>query len=722
MKRDTPALPRQRFETFDSGTRVSVHDLFGCMPVRVKHRAALFSDSPGIEKEWGRLVCEVVSLLLGWTSNVSISIKETRTQRELRLVPPDNADPVSRTSRLFTRASLADPGDAGSWIPVSASADGITIDGCISLHPVASRRAQMLSLGILPILNESGNNVLYDEINKVFSSSSFGIVEEEKENRNDEKKFLQGPQADEARPKARKGIERWPMFYLRILIERSAEIIDMDDLFDHSQRDLGGILNLLKAMSYGFLKKHLMRPRKMHISSNQSLFSTAAVPHRPRRALRRTSQLTSGGSVRRPPPHSTLGDPSYLRAGSPFDAWHRVKVGMSIAGGPGKAISKDMPNSAPHQVSNADQLIGDGDQPLDTPFRHTTPTTELESSCERGNQNEGWIVQATESSMPSDIWTTNIEGTIIKRASLPHRVGDSLDEQKNAEPSEWLQVVLAAWTNPVFEAVQPSLPRAHLDLDGTSCYFENRSNLHQCGGKENGAVLFEAGTMSLQSRISRAALDEAELISQVYRKFVLLKLPLGSIDPNWESKKNASASALVAVDQHAADERCQLEKLMADYFETDKSTGVLRPTVEALKRPLVFEVSKREGDLLEQYRYHFKAWGIVYQLYAPSAYRMKKPGDDVWKLSVTALPPSILERCRSEPRILVALLRKEIWKLHDEALVPSQPVTTETPTGRSWTANFHGCPRGILELLHSRSCRSMYSATPFLPYIHSRCP
>lgn len=190
--------------------------------------------------------------------------------------------------------------------------------------------------------------------------------------------------------------------------------------------------------------------------------------------------------------------------------------------------------------------------------------------------------------------------------------------------------------------------------------------------------------MNLTGRISKEALSHASVISQVDRKFILVKLPLQSLKPILDQK--TQSSALIMLDQHAADERVRLENLMGDYFTKDATSGQLKANVELLERPITFEVSPRESQLLEQHRDYFANWGIQYH---PKPKRTAE-------IVITALPPSILERCRLEPRLLIETLRKEIWRIVDQGL----------PTRSESQANFHGCPRGILELLHSRACRS----------------
>jgi len=210
--------------------------------------------------------------------------------------------------------------------------------------------------------------------------------------------------------------------------------------------------------------------------------------------------------------------------------------------------------------------------------------------------------------------------------------------------------------------------------------------------------MFESGSISLNGRISKTALEEAEVIAQVDRKFILVKLPLDGV----KSSTSDGTSALVMLDQHAVDERCQLEDLMNDYFDWDASNGTAIAKVELLERPLMFELGAQEGELLRKYQSHLKAWGIRYQVEEKRTSRKEAATRSV---RVDCLPPSILERCRTEAPLLINLVREEVWKL-EEAAYPTRLPSAQPGAGNSWVSRFHGCPRGILELLHSRSCRS----------------
>jgi DNA mismatch repair protein MLH3 len=78
-------------------------------------------------------------------------------------------------------------------------------------------------------------------------------------------------------------------------------------------------------------------------------------------------------------------------------------------------------------------------------------------------------------------------------------------------------------------------------------------------------------------------------------------------------------------------------------------------------------------------------------------------------VEVETLPVSIVERCRSEPRVLVDLLRKEIWHLHGTGSSGARSALG-TGAGEDWVTRFHDCPKGILDLINSRACRSECSS------------
>ncbi|KAL3959685.1 hypothetical protein ACCO45_004802 [Purpureocillium lilacinum] len=614
--------PEQRFETFDHGTRVSIRSLFGSMPVRVKHRASMFSERSAVDKEWSNLVREVVTLLLAWPTEVSVSLHERTTQRQVRLKSASTTDLVARVSRLFVQASLADSSDAPSWVPVSASSRNVRIKGCISTTPVATRRSQTMSLGIHPIQDSHDSNVLYDAVNKVFGNSSFGVVEDEGS----------GPSA-----KPRKGLERWPMFYIQIHL--NGVEIQVNELVDNSRNALSDIADLLQTISFEFLKKNRFRPLAIDRLSDKTAFSTA-----------KDQLATPGGSA----PDS--------RAESPFGDWHRGKVGWATSRLPGsKALPKERgrrqsPDHGPRR------LVGQGGKIVRRPF-DDPPADEPESVGSADGTVETTSIATTSECVPGP-------GDQPKRLRV-------LESRPKPAPKPWLQDILDSWQNPVFETTPTTVPQISID-DPTGVLHRRPSGLHHCRDNEMD-VNFEAGSVNLAGRLSRSAMADAEFIAQVDRKFILIKLPL---EPMTQMAGERNSQALVMVDQHAADERCRLEELMAEYFVSSGADAV-KPMTQALEQHIVFETPSREGALIDRYRGHFRAWGI--RLVVESAAGAST-------VRVTGLPPSILERCRGEPRLIIDLIRKETWALEDNNAVPERSLSREA--GSHGRRGFVAVPQG----------------------------
>lgn len=658
LARQLPSPPESRIVNFDHGTRTTVRDLFGNMPVRVKQRV-IFTERSALDKECSKLIRAIIGLLLAWPYGVSVSLKNAGTQREMRFRPADKSDIMSKTSRLLTQAGLADSDDADTWVPVSASCGPISVKGAISTNPVATRRSQFISLGIQPVSNEFGTDVLYEEVNRTFGNSSFGVIDGDEDHNGNSPKLEEFTGRD---LKSRKGIERWPMFYLKISTE-GLEGLDSPDRLDSQGQTLSAIIDLLKATCYGFLKKHHFRPQKVRLAPEESLFSTARTLGRSKKPKKQPASSSNSSRASSVAPISRSGSLG-PRADSPFEGWRRVKVGRAT---PLSATSKA--TDVRTKMRQESRLVGEGGKLLRKPFDEPSPEPEDEKA---GSSANSGVISGT-------CTTDDTTGGGDTSSSVTCQGAQKRDKH----PSKWLQGVISSWENPIFHPVEPSVPC----IDGPA-----QDQLHACG---HGSVHvgFETGSMSLSGRISRHALARATVIEQVDRKFILVKLPLERAVSGTLAHEKQS-SALVMLDQHAADERCQLEDLMASYFAHDPLTNQTSSVIEPLNRPVIFEVSKEEWRFLEQYRDYFAAWGITYQT----------PISSQNKIIVTGLPPSIIERCRLEPRLLIELLRTEVWRNVDSSVPLVRPSTT-TPD-KPLISRFNGCPRGILELLHSRACRS----------------
>ncbi|KAG5975140.1 hypothetical protein E4U58_001966 [Claviceps cyperi] len=688
LARSIPAPLDQQLASKGHGTRLSVRNLFGSMPVRVKQRGLLFSDRAKIDREWDRVAKEIAALLLAWPEEVSVRVRETNSQQEARIITR-SLDPATRTSRLFVQAGLAESEDRESWVPVSASSRRVRIEGAISTTPVASRRSQIVCLGIRPVQNSFGTNILYKEVNKMFKSSTFGVMDS-----ND---------IDKVQEKAKKGIEKWPMYFLKVNILGTDESLAVEDVLGNSNHSLQAIVDLLKVVCCGFLKKHWMEPRR-----GQKLDMNKKLSHLQYVGGQHTSEQETALPSLSSRARSVNGDaPTGGSTSSPFDSWHRTKVGKAP---PLKSsIAKHQTDELRERTSEAAAaaapvkvhrpLVGEGGMLLRKPF-DDLDEMEFFSQAE---------IQRGPSETAEDRPTTASEQeAIVDSQTVPRKTNDvptSQPSKVGAKPprQKWLSDILETWENPVFEITEPRIPALPQNADPIERCVEVRGDGQRSKffSQEHKNVQFEASSMNLSSRVSRRALDKAKVIGQVDRKFILLQLPLR---PSKHAAPSSEASsALIMLDQHAADERYRLEELMSQYFS--QSTQGLQPVTEQLERPIVFEMSAREKDLLGRCHAHFQAWGIVMEQRKTDKHgETQVIGVDASGavVAVLRLPTSISERCQGDPKLVIELVRKEIWKLED-GTVPLNPVCEP---GRSWVSCFHGCPDGILQLLYSRSCRS----------------
>ncbi|RKF61705.1 putative dna mismatch repair protein [Erysiphe neolycopersici] len=273
--RQLPALPQHHIH-YDHGTRVTVHNLFGNIPVRVKQRAINFGKHGGNAREWKELLMGIIRLLFPWTRNhISITIRDKTTNNKIFIQTPIQNSAtdslIPKICSILRQASIVTAEDDTSWIPVRASTEGLKIMGAISLRPHASKRCQFLSFGIKPI--SQVENSLYDDINKLFCASNFGNIETvaDKEDKNincreDNKRFMQvGYTLREL--KCVKGIEKWPKFYLKFLSEdiRENQISAFADIgFLRSSRGFSVKLKeLLLELIWNFLKDNSFCPKQL---------------------------------------------------------------------------------------------------------------------------------------------------------------------------------------------------------------------------------------------------------------------------------------------------------------------------------------------------------------------------------------------------------------------------------------------------------------------------
>ncbi len=782
ISRQIPALPQQFLASTIHGTRVTVRDLFGNMPVRVKQRAIIAEKQRGNVKDWEDLKRDVVSLLLAWKHPVALTIRDSETNQKLTIRPSHTPlefrrNSVSWVSSILAQGSLISYEEKSSWLSIAASTPNLAISGAISLTPVASKQIQFISLGIQPIMASKGQSVFHDEINRLFSNSHFGTEEAE-----DLDRAEQGSRVQDGRYKAngsakepgvaKKGVDRWPMFYINIqLLNVENAKAELDEVLDGKGQSLSTIMELLQAIIVEFLRKHYFCPRagsgrrqkrlveltsrlsntgqlEMSSSPNNKAESTMLEPHVD--LAKPDKGKTSLKKHPRDSVRSNVKLPSFRKgvsaSESPFDNWSRIKQGTTL--------SRSLTPINPPGVSEGSKII----RPSTTPpvSTHFSSFKMRESSSQDAPRKifqtllskEGQIVRApfedttevnsgissttklpistsvTHETAPEDgddvvVWInpiTKIKSVINQRTGLPvlsnsplaHHVEHSvrlstrLDQKpsgaaRGAPPSPWVRDLLNCWDNPIFASTESLIPRvAFGGFDAATQSIVHGRHHHYSQTDIDRA--FKGFSSGISGQISKDALRHAEVVSQVDMKFILVKLQ--SSQPTVPiSSHDKGSNILVLIDQHAADERIRVESLMEelcassteDLGTTPNSSILTNP----LESPLYFEISSKEIQLLQTHRPHFVNWGIVYSISAPTT------TSTLQCLTIHSLPPSILERCKSDPCLVISLIRAEIWKIHESGKSPAPLLPSD-----DWPRRISSCPQGILDLISSRACRS----------------
>lgn len=782
----TPAPPQQHLPSFDHGTRVAVRDLFGNIPVRMKQRAIIAEKHGGNSREWESLKRDMVSLILGWPLCISISVRESGINQKMAIRSPEvqaYSDPTAETSKIckvLLQASFITAQERSSWVPVEASTTKMKISGAISLEPSATKHVQFIAFGIQPLMVFDRQSILHDEINHLFQNSAFGneeVTEEldsaEKIERAGNGRYGGDVFTGKELKGRRKGVDRWPMFYINIqhkVLFSKASKVDMDTILDDKGDSLSDTLRLIQTMVFEFLTKNHFRARvtrgRSPLHKKTERFSGDALVVTTTEIARGFQPLKSSSAKRKLPSKKYLSNSDLLGANvnipsfhgspsnseSPFDGWSRIKSGISESKSfcPKDAIpalasrsSPARPTTAP-SPQNRHSSVTIRSSTLDTirspksskpsiPFVSSTgkimhkPFEDETALCAFANPN----IPVTPHGIDTVVngvtvinWTNPVtqvtslvnqrtglcipasKPNVTRRSSPTNRLQlssrkklRSTIDSKVEGTSPWIDSLLTNWENAIFKPAEVAIPEVSLQGNGVS-----QRILH--GPKHNCSQLdidqaFKDTHAGVDGQITKDALGKAEVISQVDKKFILVKLKCGSSAQSGDTLQDT----LVIIDQHAADERIRLEALLSELCTkpelTTSESNILTITLD---KPLTFDVPSKETQLLRTHREHFKAWGIIYD--EPNHIPFMKEKENK-RLLIRALPPGIAERCKRDPHLLIDLIRTEAWKVHSSTVSNSSTTSTNVTMGKHfWLTKIHTCPQGILDMLSSRACRS----------------
>ena len=767
----TPAPVSHALKSPFHATRVTVRDLFGNMPVRVKQRATSMQDKAHHNRLWDELKRGLVSLLLAWLVPVSLRLKDIDDERTMLIREPqlpshESGETILRTASqrqsatlinsLLRQAGLIHTDMADLWIPASASSRSISVKGVICLEPSPTKQAQFMSLGIRPLLFNEGRNELLEYVNKLFSLSNFGAVEQavelddtEVERRRKDRRFKSDRPALKEPRSGSKGVDRWPMFYLKVQLNDAKDASAYEKFSAKIDSSLHSITEVLDALVTSWLTANHFsirrrgQKRKHGEESDKDNLSSGSTPSSPRAgpsdlSERYPSQPNSRNTVRKTSrPCSDLSKDlaSNFSPKSPFSEFSRIKYSSG-------SISKGEVGNTAATSNLSTTPLRSGGLGCSSPNATGSPANdsakaipELLATWSTGSDNASETLLEDETFIWEDHFTRGKHQVnahtgqavidkpeprrpvsappIGRHCDLPFHKSITLRRAKSASQNQApstnrVDGSLRNWANPVFPITEQGICQIGLHLLNPDGVLENFLTERQIEKALSDASIEHA------CKLSKEGLRQAKVIAQVDKKFILVKMPNGDAE-----HEGGHGEVLVLVDQHATDERVKVEQLFGELCRINAGAQSFqsefgfrsRITYTLLSPHLVFEVSTKEADLLREYAAYFADWGILYGI-EPTATAENSTGKA--RVKVKTLPPVIAERSKLEPKVLISFLRSEIWKL-SETGARTTMKTEPNSDGQedygnseehSWLKRIGYCPKEIVDMINSRACRS----------------
>ncbi|KAJ5718179.1 hypothetical protein N7488_003825 [Penicillium malachiteum] len=735
-----PAPVHQNLRYSEHGTCVTVNDLFGNMPVRVKSRALAFQKPEELDREWDHLRYLIVSLLLANSQLLKLVITDTEKSKRffIRLDSPGPEFPLQssgdvdlpRIGAILAQFGLTRSRNMDSWHVISAKIPDLQISAAISTIPSPSKKLQFISLGQEPVLSRNSSNILFSEMNRLVSSSDFGLsgLTSRSTSAACESPTVgpsEAPSSVSSKSWA-KGVNRWPMFYVRIDTSAALPFDENadDNISPNSEKSIQRIVEVLEAMITEFLKQQKLRPRSAT---------------RRGRSLNRAQEAMSAGRSRSESASSrqhpvivdakesftnSLKLPSFQRPHAATTSQNLQTCSrLKTAKGLGDHVSSgratvDAPRVrlSPFFTRKTDSIPDEHGTILQSNISCTEPIVadqsqlqssqgELEVDDSQTDRMIPWFDRRTGKKHLINArtgQTVQPTSTGLQRSGLPILA----KSRPTSDQNSWVEKLLREWDNPTFARTE--MPLSRFDVEANFLDVGTSHNLTHCSGALAGALASTQVAM-FKGKLQRQSLAAATIIAQVDQKFILVKL-------NAENVQTAGypEAVLVLIDQHAADERCRIEQLFDEMFVLSNSSHDAEVRTLEID-PIAFNISSTEAGLFQKYSSFFKDWGIQYNVQDTS-------GSEATVL-VDSLPALIAERCRLDPHLLIEILRREIWT-HEEGyrkpIGPGKPLDKsdpnnprslfveamgEGPTPHAWLQKMSGCPQGIFDLLNSRACR-----------------
>ncbi|KAJ5714925.1 uncharacterized protein N7483_012106 [Penicillium malachiteum] len=581
-----PAPVHQNLRYSEHGTCVTLNDLFGNMPVRVKSRALAFQKPEELDREWDHLRYFIVSLLLANPQLLKLVISDTEKSKRfsIRLDSPNLESPLqtsgdvdlARIGAIMAQFGLIRSRNMDSWHVISAKIPDLQISAAISTIPSPSKKLQFISLGQEPVLSRNGSNILFNEINRLIASSDFGLsgLASRSTSAACESPIVgpsEAPSSVSGKSWA-KGVNRWPMFYIRIDTSVALPFEeDADEISPNSEKSIQGIIEVLNAMITEFLKQQKLRPRSATrrgrslnraqeaMSAGQSRSEFTSSRQRP---VRVDAEESFTNSLKLP----SFQRPHAATTSQNLQNWSRLKTakGLGDHALSGRTtvdalrvrlspfFTRETDSSIPHGHGNILQSNISYTEPIGADQSQLQPSQgELEVDNSQTDRMIPWFDRRTGKKHLINSrtgQTVQPTSTGLQRSGLPTLTGT---KSTSTDQDSWVENLLREWDNPTFTRTEMPLPR--FDVEANFLDAGTSHKITHCSGALAGALTSTQVAM-FKGKLQRQSLATATIIAQVDQKFILVKL-------NAENETAGYPEAvLVLIDQHAADERCRIEQ------------------------------------------------------------------------------------------------------------------------------------------------------------------
>ncbi|KAF9287113.1 DNA mismatch repair protein [Mortierella antarctica] len=320
---------------------------------------------------------------------------------------------------------------------------------------------------------------------------------------------------------------------------------------------------------------------------------------------------------------------------------------------------------------------------------------------------------------------------------------------KPGTSSIWAQDALRKWSNPVFETAPTPIQSLQIDLGLWDAHHGDR------GGSGPGASTSrffksaegQPGFVDVRSlQLSKELLRQARVVAQLDSKFILCVMQATS------RSSSRSMQALVVVDQHAADERVRVEKLMQEMClcsQPGLDTGSDTHQLDSMTMvpPLDITLTKREWYVAAAHSGWLARWGFVIECGGSGlrdgtegnsgddddevmvshhfqsqsdtsgpfggppkrslsrSYATSSIESDYIRGQVLALPRVVADRCVVDSALTHDLVKDALSTAEESGRVISSFAADSANEASSWLRCIRGCPRGILDIVNSKACR-----------------